>query len=42
LHESRPMRIPEGAQPERLRVIGWVEDARGRLVAAARSACAAQ
>jgi hypothetical protein len=42
LRESRPMRIPEGAQSERLRVIGWVEDGRGRLVAAAKSACAAQ
>jgi hypothetical protein len=42
LHESRPMRIPDGAQPERLRVIGWVEDGRGRLVAAAKSACVAQ
>jgi len=42
LRESRPMRIPEGAQPDRLRVIGWVEDGRGRLVAAAKSACTAQ
>jgi hypothetical protein len=42
LRESRPMRIPEGAQPQRLRVVGWVQDARGRLVAAAKSACTAQ
>ena len=37
--ESRPMRIPEGAQPERLRMVGWVQDAGGRVVAAAQSAC---
>jgi len=38
--ESRPMSIPEGAKPDRLRVVGWVEDARGRIVAAAQSRCA--
>lgn len=37
--ESRPMRIPEGAQPERMRMVGWVQDAGGRVVAAAQSAC---
>ena len=37
--ESRPMRIPEGAQPERLRVVGWVQDATGQVLAAAQSAC---
>jgi hypothetical protein len=40
LYESRPMNIPEGARPERLRVIGWVEDARGRVQAIAQSRCA--
>ena len=40
LFESRPMSIPEGAKPERLRVVGLVEDSRGRLVAAAASGCA--
>jgi hypothetical protein len=40
LFESRPMSIPEGADPKRLRVVGWVEDARGRVVAAAQSRCA--
>jgi hypothetical protein len=40
--ETRPMRIPDGAQPERLRVVGWVQDARGRVVAAAQSDCGAQ
>lgn len=37
--ELRPMRIPEGARPERLRTVGWVQDAQGRVVAAARSVC---
>lgn len=37
--ESRPMNIPEGANPERLRVVGWVEDARGRVRAIAAAAC---
>lgn len=37
--ELRPMRIPEGAQPERLRVLAWVQDGAGRLVAAAQSRC---
>jgi hypothetical protein len=39
LRESRPMSIPEGANPERLRVVGWVEDARGQIVAMAQSRC---
>jgi hypothetical protein len=37
--EARSMRAPEGAQPQRLRVVGWVQDAAGRVVAAAQSAC---
>ncbi|MBC7604335.1 MAG: hypothetical protein H7255_16955 [Ramlibacter sp.] len=39
LSETRSMNVPEGANPDRLRVIGWVEDARGRIVAAAQSRC---
>lgn len=39
LYESRPMSIPQGANPERLQVIGWVEDAKGRMIAGAASAC---
>jgi len=39
LLESRPMSIPEGAKRERLRVVGWVENARGQLVAMAQSHC---
>jgi nucleotide-binding universal stress UspA family protein len=41
LFESRPMSIPEGAKPARLRVVGWVEDARGRIRAIAQSRCQA-
>lgn len=39
LFESRPMSIPDGANPERLRAVGWVEDARGQVVASAASVC---
>lgn len=39
--ESRPMALPEGVRPERLRVVGWVEDARGRIRAIAQSRCPA-
>lgn len=39
--ESRVMRLPEGLNPERMRVIGWIEDARGQVLAAAQSRCAA-
>lgn len=41
LYESRPMGIAEGAKPSRLRVVGWVEDGRGRMRAIAQSRCAA-
>ncbi len=37
--ESRPISVPAGANPERLRVLGWVQDASGRLLAAAQSRC---
>ena len=37
--EQRSMRIAEGVDASRLRVIGWVEDGRGRVVAAAASQC---
>jgi hypothetical protein len=40
LFESRPMSIPAGANVERLRVVGWVEDARGHIRAIAQSRCA--
>ncbi len=38
--ESRPMRIAEGVDPSRVRVVGWVEDSRGRIKAIAQSRCA--
>ena len=41
-YESRPMTIPAGAQPERLRVVGLVQDGRGRIRAIAQSRCAPQ
>jgi len=37
--ELRPMNIPPGAKPERLRVVGWVQDAGGRVLIAAESTC---
>ncbi len=37
--ESRSMDIPPGMNADRLVVIGWVEDAQGRIVAAAQSRC---
>ncbi|NKE67538.1 hypothetical protein RAMLITH_17065 [Ramlibacter sp. RBP-2] len=37
---ARPMSIPEGARPERLRVVGLLEDARGRIRGIAQSRCA--
>jgi len=38
--EMRSMRIPDGAAPGRLRLIGWVQDAQGRMLAAAQTVCA--
>ena len=38
--ELRPLSVPEGAKPERLRLIGWVQDARGQVLSAAQSVCA--
>jgi hypothetical protein len=37
--ESRPLSIPAGVNPERLRVLGWVQDAAGRILATAQSRC---
>jgi hypothetical protein len=37
--ESRPISIPAGVNPERLRVLGWVQDAAGRVLASAQSRC---
>jgi hypothetical protein len=41
-YELRPMQLAEGVKPSRLRVVGWVEDARGRIRAIAQSRCAAK
>ena len=38
-YELRPMQLAEGTRPERLRVVGWIEDAKGRLRAIAQSRC---
>ncbi len=40
LFESRPISIPQGVNPDRLRVLGWVEDAKGKVLAMAQSRCA--
>lgn len=40
-YELRPMRFAEGASPERLRLVGWVQDAQGQVLAAAQTACKA-
>ena len=37
--DQRSMRIATGVDPSRLRVIGWVEDQNGQIVAAAASQC---
>lgn len=37
--EIRPMNIPQGAKPERLRVVGWLQTAGGDVRMAAESAC---
>ena len=39
LYEARPLSIPEGANPDRIRVVGWVQDTKGRVIAAAASVC---
>jgi hypothetical protein len=37
--EFRPMQVPQGARNERLRVVGWLENARGQIVTIAESVC---
>ena len=39
LLERRPLSIPEGANPQRLRVVGWLQDGRGRMLVATQSGC---
>lgn len=40
--ESRAMSVAQGVNADRLRVIGWVEDAKGRVLVAAQSVCATE
>lgn len=35
----RPLSIPQGTNPDNLRVLGWVQDEKGRVLAAAQSKC---
>lgn len=37
--ESRVMSVASGAKPERLSVIGWVQDSKGEVLVAAQSRC---
>lgn len=37
--ESRVMGVPTGSNPERLSVVGWLEDRQGKVVAAIQSRC---
>jgi hypothetical protein len=37
--DQRSMSIAEGANPERMRVVGWVEDEKGQIRLAAQSRC---
>ena len=40
--ESRVMSVAQGVNPDHLRVIGWVEDAKRRVLTAAQSGCTPQ
>ena len=40
--ESRVMSVSQGVNPDHLRVMGWVEDAKGQVLVAAQSGCATQ
>ena len=39
--DQRSMSVAEGVNPDRLTVIGWVEDDKGRILATAQSVCSA-
>ena len=41
LFDQRSMSLAEGVNPDRLQVIGWLTDERGRVLAAAQSVCSA-
>jgi len=38
-NDFRAMSLPEGTHPDRLQLLGWVQDAQGRVLTAARSTC---
>ncbi len=38
-YEARPMSLPQGTQAGRVQAVGWVQDARGGIVALAQTAC---
>ena len=38
-YESRPMSIPAGTNPDRIRVVGWVDGGTGKVLASAASVC---
>lgn len=40
LLSRRPMSLPQGTNPDHLQVMGWVQNAQGRLLAAVQSRCA--
>ena len=40
--DSRVMSVAQGVNPGHLRVMGWVEDAKGHVLAAAQSGCTPQ
>ena len=37
--EARPMNIPAGANPDRLRLVGWLQDSRGVIRAISETRC---
>lgn len=39
--DQRSMSVAEGVNPDRLKVIGWLQDDQGRILAAAQSLCSA-
>lgn len=42
LSDTRAFLLPPGAQPERLRVLAWVQDSQSRLLALAQTHCKSQ
>lgn len=37
--ETRPLSIPPGANPQRLRLVGWVQDSQGQTLLATQTVC---